>query len=331
MRLDALVLSKYTTHMTKSNLTKNDSELYDSTLIKQQLNISRATVWKVASKLKSFQISIQSVKVKGYLLQQSLFLLSAKKIKSAVKTKSIYIDLFEQIGSTNEYLKTIKNSNKLHICTTEMQTHGKGRFQRRWHSPFGQNIYLSLRYIFNKDISALAGLSLVCGMAVCNAIETVCQLPQDILMKWPNDIICDDKKLAGILIEIETETYGLCSVIVGIGLNTNMEADNNKKINQNWTSIKKLTGICQDRNRLCSAIINQLIDGLASFEQEGFHPFLTFWEKRDYLFEKSLRLKSGQQEFHGKGAGINEQGHLLLRLLDGSQRVFSSGDTTLLK
>lgn len=323
--------------MTKGNLTEivtllNDGEFHNETSIGQQSNISRTAVWKMIKKMKNFQISIQSVRGKSYLLQQPLFLLSKQKIKSAVKTKSLHIDLFEQIGSTNEYLKTIKNSNKLHICTAEMQTHGKGRFQRRWHSPFGQNIYLSLRYVFNKDVSALAGLSLVCGIAVCNAIETVCQFPQDILVKWPNDIICDDKKLTGILIEIQAETHGLCSVIIGIGLNTNMEAaDNDKKINQHWTSIKKLTGIYQDRNQLCSALINQLIDGLSSFEQKGFNPFLALWKKRDHLFEKPVRLKSGQQEFHGKGAGINEQGHLLLQLSDGSQRVFSSGNTTLLK
>ena len=261
----------------------------------------------------------------------AIILLSERKIKSAVKTKSLQFDLFKQIGSTNEYLKSIKNSNKLHICAAEMQTHGKGRFQRRWHSPFGQNIYLSLKYVFNKNISALAGLSLVCGIAVCNAIEAVCQLPQDILIKWPNDIICDDKKLAGILIEIEVEARELYSVIIGIGLNTNMEANNHKKINQHYTSIKKLTGIYQDRNQLCSALINQLIDVLSSFEAEGFNPFLTFWKKRDYLFEKPVRLKSGHREFYGKGAGINEQGCLLLQLSDGSQRVFFSGDTTLLK
>ena len=258
-------------------------------------------------------------------------LLSKQKIKSTVRKKSLHIDLFEQIDSTNEYLKSIKNSNKLHICTAEMQTHGKGRFQRRWYSPFGQNIYLSLKYVFNKNISASAGLSLICGIAVCNAIETVCQLPQDILIKWPNDIICDNKKLAGILIELEVEKHALYSVIIGVGLNTNMEADNHKKINQCYTSIKKLTGIYQDRNQLCSTLINQLIDILSSFEKEGLSPFLRFWKKRDYLFGKMVRLKSGHQEFRGKGVGINKQGCLLLQLSDSSQRAFFSGDTTLLK
>ncbi|QTS83923.1 biotin--[acetyl-CoA-carboxylase] ligase [Coxiella endosymbiont of Amblyomma nuttalli] len=273
-------------------------------------------------KNENFQISVRSIK-----LYQPLFLLSKQKIKSSVEKKFLHIDLFEQISSTNEYLKTIKHSNKLHICTAEMQTHGKGRFKRKWYSPFGQNIYLSLKYLFNKDISALTGLSLVCGMAVCNAIETVCHIPKDILMKWPNDIICDDKKLSGILIEIiETETHGSCSVIIGIGLNVNMDTDND-----NWTSIKKLTGFYQDRNQLCSALINRLVDNLSRFEKEEFNPFLTLWKKRDYLFKKQMRLRSGQREFYGEGVGINEKGHLLLQLSDGSQKVFSSGDTTLLK
>lgn len=319
------------TNLTQIVTLLNDGEFHDGPSIGQHLNISRTAVWKVIKKLQKYRVPIQAIKGKGYILQHPLLLLDKEKMEKGIKAKSVHIDLFEQIDSTNDHLKTIHNPSQVNICIAETQTKGKGRFQRPWHSPFGQNIYLSLKYSFNKDISELAGLSLVCGIAVCNSIEETCQLPHPILVKWPNDIICDDKKLAGILIEIEAETHGVCSVIIGIGLNTNMQKDDDKKINQGWTSIKNLTHTYQDRNLLCAVLINQLMDSLICFEKTGFSGFLRHWQKRDYLLNKPIRLKSGEREFLGTGLGVNEQGHLIIKLSDNSQKVFSSGDSTLLK
>ncbi len=258
-------------------------------------------------------------------------MLDKQKIVSTLEIKSIPLELLEQVDSTNDYLKIASHPNKLAICISEMQTKGKGCFHRQWHSPFGQNIYLSLKYSFNKDISELAGLSLVCGLAVCRTIETICHLSLPIFIKWPNDIICDNKKLAGILIEIQAETHGFCSVIIGIGLNVNMQNDTDQKINHDWTSLINLTEAYHDRNELCTALINYLMHYLEAFEKHGFSFFQNPWQKKDYLFNKSLNLRSSQKEFQGIGAGINEQGNLILKLTDGFQKAFSSGDATLMK
>ena len=285
---------------------------------------------KAINKLKIYQ------KIKSYYLTQSLIqpliLLDKKKITSALETKSIQLELLKKIDSTNDHLKLVPYLNKIVICIAEMQTKGKGRFYRSWHSPFGQNIYLSLRYFFNKNISELLGLSLVCGLAVCRAIEIACHLSLPIFIKWPNDIMCGNKKLAGILVEIQAETHGFYSVIIGIGLNVNMQDDIKKKQNQDWTSLIHLTETYQNRNKLCTILINNLVHHLKDFEKYGLGFFQKLWEEKDYLFNKSLHLiKSSQNEFYGIGAGINEQGNLVLTLTDGSQKAFSSGDTILMK
>ena len=324
-------MKKSQNYLTKILTLLNDGRFHHTIDLSRQLNISLIVVWKIIQKLKKYKIAITTDEEKGYRLQDPLILLDLQKIKQDVRvTQSLRIDLFEKIDSTNEYLKRESSSQRLNVCLAEMQTQGKGRFQRQWYSPFGKNIYLSLKYIFSKDVSALAGLSLVCGLAICNAIEESCQLSKPIFIKWPNDIICKDKKLAGILIEVAAETYSPCSAIIGIGLNTNMEQDN-RKINKRWVSLKKLTTINHDRNQLCAMLINHLINFVECFENQGFNYFLASWKKRDYLLDKQIRLKSGCLEFQGKSLSINAQGHLVISLSDGSQKVFSSGDVTLLK
>ncbi|AJC50590.1 biotin--[acetyl-CoA-carboxylase] ligase [Coxiella endosymbiont of Amblyomma americanum] len=238
----------------------------------------------------------------------------------------------EYTDSTNTYLKILPYTDRPVICIAEMQKKGRGQFFRTWHSPFGQNIYLSLRYLFKKNMRKLEGLSLVCGLAVCRTIEMICHLPSPIFIKWPNDIICEHKKLAGILIEIKPRITGLHSAIIGIGLNTNMTDDVKRKISQNWTSLINLTACYQNRNKLCSILIDNLIHYLEDFKQHHFGPFFqNLWKTKDYLFNKQLHLmQSRKRNFFGVGAGINDQGNLILKLSDGSKKTFSSGNINLI-
>ena len=321
---------------TNENVTKiiqllNDGQFHDGTSIGHQLNMTRSAVWKIIKKLEKYNIPIQSIKGKGYALLDPLILLDHNKIKKMLKTTPIDINIFEQIDSTNNYLASHCNDSKLKVCIAETQTHGKGRLHRQWHSPFGQNIYLSLLYPFNKDISELAGLSLVVGLSICKAIETLYSLTKPALIKWPNDIICQNKKLAGNLIEIKAEAHGFCYAIIGIGINVNMTEDPNNDINQAWTSIRQLTNQYNDRNLLCVELIDQLTAHINQFEKKGLNHFLLQWQSKDGLANKTIHLQSGRHKFQGTALGINEQGHLLMKLADGSQREFSSGDTTLLK
>ena len=264
-------------------------------------------------------------------LAHSILPLNKKTILSFITEKSVRLNIVEQITSTNDYLKTSNSENKKPlICIAEMQTHGRGRFNRKWHSPTGQNIYLSLLYPFKNHINELSGLSLVVGLATCNAITSINQLTKKLTIKWPNDILYDKKKLAGILIEIQTKENS-CNAIIGIGINVNMQHANKNQINQKWISLQKITDEAQDRNYLYAELINNLLIYLKQFARHGLKSFTREWNVCDYLRNKRIQITSNNMKFVGKEIGINEQGQLLVKMKNGTIQTFSSGDITILK
>lgn len=323
-------MKKMNTDLIKVTQFLNDLEFHDSTSIGNSLNITRSAVRKVIKKLEAYQVPLISIKDKGYQFQAPLILLDKTKIKELLITKSVQLEIYEEVGSTNDQVREIYDQKKqVTACLAETQTQGRGRFQRQWNSPFAQNIYLSLLYPFTKDISELGGLSLVVGMAICKAIESCCDLPKPLQLKWPNDVLYNGQKLAGTLIEMRAEADHDCQVVIGIGLNVNMQLDPSKKIKQSWCSLKNCTNQFYDRNILTAALIDQVTSYLERFAQKGLVNFLNEWRTRDFLFNKPVDLKSNQKEFRGLGQGITEHGHLLLKLRNNTIRAFSSGDTTL--
>jgi BirA family transcriptional regulator, biotin operon repressor / biotin---[acetyl-CoA-carboxylase] ligase len=310
----------------------SDKKYHDGDTIGKALGITRAAVWKIANKLKNHGIDIQSVKGKGYLLNESFVLLCQQRILSAIKTDNLTLTILDKTTSTNTILKkATTRSNHPTVCLAEEQTHGYGRFGRSWHSPFGRNIYLSIDYPFNKELSELSGLSLVTALSTCKAIESNHTLPSPLTIKWPNDIVCQHQKCASNLIEIQAESHGHSRVIIGVGVNVNMRDAGGDDIDQPWSSLKKLSGQTIDRNPLCATLINQLLDDLKRFEKKGLVDFIDEWQTKDALANRALTLSANNGIHRGIGAGINQQGHLLLKQPDGTQQHFASGDATLLK
>ena len=325
-------MKKISPNLMKVTKLLSDLEFHDGTSLGDYLNITRTAVWKVIKKLEAYQVPLTSTKGKGYQFHEPLILLEKLRIKKLLKTKSMQLEVYEEVDSTNDQVKKIYDpKKKITVCLAETQTQGRGRFQRHWHSPFAQNIYISLLYPFNKDISELAGLSLIVGLAICKTLESCCNLSKPLLVKWPNDVMYDNQKLAGSLIEVQAQTNDTCQVIIGIGLNVNMQLDPDKKIKQTWTSLKESTNQFYDRNILTASLIEHVTDYLDQFAQLGLKSFLNEWRTRDYLFNKPVHLKSHHEELRGIGQGISEHGHLLIKLNDNSLRSFSAGDTTLLK
>ncbi|MBY0534144.1 MAG: biotin--[acetyl-CoA-carboxylase] ligase [Rickettsiaceae bacterium] len=309
----------------------NDLNFHDGTSIGAKLNISRTAVWKWVSKLQSYGIEITKVKGKGYLLKEPLILLDSKKIETLLKSEHFIIDTVESIDSTNNYLNNHNKSAIPHICIAEHQTSGRGRFSREWYSPFGKNIYFSMQYSIKQDISQLGGLSLAVGTIVCKAIEKACKLPNRLMLKWPNDITYNGKKLAGVLIEIRAEVNGNCSVIIGIGINVNMPITNKVTFNQEWASIMQITGSPQDRNNICAILIDKLTIGIEQYLITGFKSYMPEWKKRDSLFGKMIQIQDGNEIFKGIATGVDLQGHLLINLETNIKKAFAAGEATLLK
>lgn len=255
--------------------------------------------------------------------------LKAAVIRSHLNERlsNIPLHLFLEVDSTNHYLKNLPLDTDTHICCAELQTQGRGRFGRNWHSPEGENIYLSCRQVINRSLSQLSTLSMITGMAVLTALKN-CGIHQDIRIKWPNDLLWNDKKLCGILMEgiIVSETQ--VQMVTGIGINVN--SDNTKQLlsNRAWCSLYDITGRQFDRNLLIAAIINTLMKFVEEFLEQGFSTFRQRWEQFDYFNGKEITLMQSGHSIHGQACGINDQGQLCLRDKTGHMHFLWSGDTT---
>lgn len=315
----------------------NKGDFISGSAIGDKLKITRSAVWKYMKQLETYGIEIISDKTRGYAMQQPIVLLDALEIiKNCSDVENRFsLEVFNSLDSTSDYLKKSPRAmrehseKKLQICLTEQQTKGRGRFGRSWLSPFGKNIYFSCLWNVQKDISELAGLSLVVGMAVIKTLKNI-GISEAIKIKWPNDILYLNKKLAGVLIEINAETHGHSQVIIGIGLNINM-LDDDGEIGQGWTSLQTITNNQQDRNLIVALLIQNLLVVLDQFQEEGFKSFQKEWLQHDALLHKKISLDHGRKTVTGVVCGVNDQGNLLLRHADESLLAYSSGDASIKK
>lgn len=320
---------------TLKNIVKklNDGECHSGASLGEALNISRNAIWKQINQLVKYGIEVESIQSTGYRLKQPLILLDSKNIKKFITATDTIklgkIDILGSISSTSDYFRTQAPINGLHFCLAEHQSAGRGRFGRAWSSPFGANIYLSCRWSVEQDVSDFSGLSLMISLAVIEAL-TQFGVP-DLTVKWPNDILWQGKKFAGILVEMQAESNGLTQVIIGIGINVNMTHANAQEISQPWTSVEAILGQTQDRNKLAGLLINQLLEKLSLFSTHGFRYFIDLWSKYDNLFGKKIGLKVGKKIIHGIAQGVNAQGYLLLEDQDHVVHACSSGEASILK
>ena len=244
------------------------------------------------------------------------------KLSNEFKSK-VVIEVFDTISSTNDYLlRKEKNKNKdIKICIAEEQTKGRGRRGKSWISPKFKNIYFSLNSYLKKE--DLSGLSIAVALSVSKVLT---KINVTSLIKWPNDLLIEDKKICGIL--IETAKVGeLTKVVIGIGINVNME--HSELIDQEWTSIKLEKKQSVDRNSIITEMINQLCITLNKFEREEFDYFLKKFTSLDLLKDKEFTLKDKPNEtFIGKG--IDNKGLLIAQNLKDQKIVkFSSGEVSL--
>jgi len=310
-----------------------DGNCHDGNSLGQRLNVTRSAVWKMIKRLEQYGISIHSTRGNGYALTESLMLLDADQIKKAV-SYPIELILLESVDSTNNFLKTQKKKKHMSCCFAEHQTQGRGRLDRQWHSPFGKNIYFSCNYLFQKDVSELAGLSSTISLAILETLRQL-NLADGATVKWPNDVLYHHKKISGVLIDVQAESHGITNAVIGIGLNVNMtDSDierSNAVLTQPWTSLQTESNVSYDRNPIAALLTQNLLNYMHRFEKKGFHDFMDEWKASDALVNKNIALEHYHEVIHGKALGINFQGHLLLRKTDGTIHAFSSGDTSILK
>ncbi len=309
-----------------------DGLCHSGTKLGQLLGISRSAIWKQIKQLIDWGVPIISFPKQGYQLKQELILLDEKKIKEELQkeqwTNAVNLHLFSSIDSTNRYLKDLAISSDLDLCCAELQTQGRGRFGRNWHSPFGENIYCSSRWKLQCDLAKLSGLSLVTSLAIVATLQKFINT-SEIKIKWPNDILWNDKKLCGSLIEIIAESNATAQVIIGIGLNVNSDTEDHPLPDKPWCSLYELSQKFYNRNQLIANLVIQLNNYISQFINKDLQFFMDEWNQYDYLIGKTITVTQSLESLSGVACGINPMGQLILRDNEGSLHVLSSGDTTL--
>lgn len=296
------------------------------------LGVSRSAIWKYMNQLIELGLPVFRIPHQGYILKRPCILLNEESISHQLKLKQFEKDykihLLTTIDSTNSYLSNLPFNSSLDICCAELQTQGRGRFGRLWHSPFGENIYCSARWTLNCDISKLSGLSLVTSLAVAATLKEY--LPSEsIQIKWPNDILWHAKKLCGILIEIHAESHANAQVIIGIGLNINTDTFNQPLSEKPWCSLYEITGQFYDRNLVLASLLYHLERYLSQFLVYDLAAFIEEWKPYDYLYGQNIQVTQALKTISGTALGIDTAGHLILRDEQGIKHVLSSGDTSL--
>lgn len=310
----------------------SDGQFHSGEKLGQALGITRSSVWKLIEFCRHQDIAIESSTNKGYRFIKPISLLDKKKIFAHVLPPfhQLIDDLFifNALPSTNDYLTHCaaeKKSANL-VCLAECQTAGKGRRGRVWVSPFAKNIYCSVLWHFSKDVSELSGLSLVTAIAIVKALE---QLNiKNIDLKWPNDVIYQNQKLAGILVELTGEVNTGFSAVIGIGLNVCLPTKYEEHIHQPWIDLERITKQPMDRNKITGILLNELIKTLVLFQKEGLKVFIDEWQARDITYHRPITLTHAHGTLQGFGQGINEQGHLQIRCKANQHHLFSSGDVS---
>ncbi len=294
------------------------------------LGVSRAAIWKHLQKLEGLGVKLVSIKGRGYCLEGGLDLLDFDSIASQLDSSlPLKLHLFPHIDSTNSYLMR-HESPALNVCLAESQSAGRGRRGRAWVSPFAQNIYCSIGWGFDGGVAVLGGLSLVVGLVVVRALQRFGVTGLE--LKWPNDVLYQDRKLAGVLIEMTGDPAGYCQVVIGVGINVDMADDASLTITQPWIDLReivdqqKLSRI--SRNELAAALIDELVKVLSDYEQQGFASYCAEWESFNAHTGFMVELINGSNISSGVCLGVNEIGALVLETSTGKE-TFQGGEISL--
>jgi BirA family biotin operon repressor/biotin-[acetyl-CoA-carboxylase] ligase len=302
----------------------SDGEFHSGEQLGEHLGMSRAAINKHIQTLRDWGVDVFTVPGKGYSLPEPIQLLDESVICRQLDQGIVTV--LPVIDSTNQYLlDRISTLNSGDCCVAEYQQAGRGRRGRKWFSPFGANLYLSMFWRLEQGPAAAIGLSLVIGIVMAEVLH---DLGADkVRVKWPNDLYLNDRKLAGILVELTGKTGDAAQIVIGAGLNMVMRQVQADIVNQGWITLQE-AGITMDRNTLAVRLIKELREALTLFEQDGLAPFLSRWEKLDNFIHRPVKLIIGDKEIFGISRGINAQGALMLEQ-DGILKPWVGGEISL--
>ncbi|HEC14042.1 MAG TPA: bifunctional biotin--[acetyl-CoA-carboxylase] ligase/biotin operon repressor BirA [Acidiferrobacteraceae bacterium] len=310
-----------------------DGHLVSGSVLGAEFNVSRAAVCKGIKRLRQFGLDIHSVSGRGYRLSRPLYILDRDIIVAALAQDipdfGDRLRLLPEVDSTNRYLlKHINSADKKGaVCLAEVQVQGRGRHGRQWQTTPYRNVIFSMAWHFEAGMGQVAGLSLAAGAAIGQML--VNQGFQGIGLKWPNDLVWQDRKLGGMLIDVHGEVNGPCWVVLGLGLNIDIGGVAAHKIDRPWAMLSEMKDQRIDRNALVASLIGALWKMFGVFEREGLGHFQRVWERFHAYSGKPVVVYTQNGKLEGIAIGIDGAGALLLRDKRGQVHQMLSGEVSL--
>lgn len=293
-----------------------DGEAHSGEAIATKLGVSRAAVWSQIKRLQAEGVEIHAVSGKGYRLHGGFEFLDEALINlglgdaSRASLRALHLD--RVTDSTNERLLEALGEGDVHGVAwfAEYQSAGRGRRGGTWLAPPGSGLCLSLAWRIDTPPSTMSALSLVVGIALVRALERLGA--RDLKLKWPNDIFHNERKLAGILIEMRSEFGGPCTVVIGIGVNVFLSNDASARIDEQATDVASACGSRPSRNIAAAYILDELCAVLSEFTAAGFAPYRDEWQRYDLLKGRRIGLQNVDRTIIGTGRGVGPDGTLLI-------------------
>lgn len=299
--------------------------------ISSSIGITRSAVWKHVKGLREEGYVLESSPRKGYLLREMPDLLLPAEIRQGLRTRVLArgeIFHYKETESTNSTAKLLAATNAPEgtLVISEMQTGGRGRRGREWHSPSGQGLYLSI--ILRPEIPPAEApkMNLLTAVSVAETIISLTGL--DALIKWPNDILVHGKKIGGILTEVDAEMDAVLYMVVGVGINVNNRTFP-PGLRRRATSLFLETGRPFSRLTLLKGFLTRFEKDYGDHRRQGFQPVIARWKGLTDVIGRSVRAGAPGHSLLGIVEDLDENGALVLRDRKGRiHRVFA-GDITL--
>jgi BirA family biotin operon repressor/biotin-[acetyl-CoA-carboxylase] ligase len=315
------------------NLLKDADTFVSGQRISAGLGITRASVWKKIIGLRKRGYVIEAVPSKGYRLITAPDL--AKDYLSAQIRGALWKELivYDSVESTNDLAMSLAVKGGIApgtVLVADKQTRGKGRLGRKWESPAGMNIYMSMvlrPYLEPRDATML---TLLAAVSCVTALKKTADIP--VTIKWPNDLLMSGRKIGGILTEVRADPDRISLAVIGIGINVNMNSgDFPAGIRNIATSIRQETGIRHERNGIIIGVLSEFENWYNLLKTDGKKPLLDAWRRFSSTLGRKVRATIGDAQVPGIAKDIDENGHLILKLQSGKLWKISSGDITLLR
>lgn len=301
----------------------------------KQLGISRAAVWSRIEELRRVGYGIHASPHHGYVLRATPDALHADDLFARLGGTRVVgrdIRVFSETSSTNDIVDKLAHDGVAEgiVVFAESQTRGRGRMGRTWVSPAGRGLWLSVLLRPKMHPQEATKLTIMSAVAVARAVEKQTGLNPEI--KWPNDLVFGRRKCGGILIELGAELDHIRHVVLGIGLDVNIPAEDlPDELKPLATSLQIEAGRPVDRPALAATLLRELDAVYQRLAEGDFHELADEWMRRCSTLGRRLTIRHGDRALTGTAEALDEDGALLVRNAHGHVERVMGGDVTLEK